>query len=307
MRRVLAAVSMWVPAIAIGLSWLAWRDRLPERVASHWTNAGGPPDDTMTTTAALAGTASFAIAAAVAGAIVAIAVTSNSTVRGAFAMLGFVGGMAAGVWLVPTWLTLRAGSPDGAVLGGWVTALVACSAFAAVPYFLSTPGETPSMAAPPQHIELRPGETGAWSRTITAPLFAWVGIGLLAMGTVQIAIMRSAAALGLTPLLIAGLGIALFVRLRVTVDWRGLRVVSAALHIPLRRIPLQRIAEVGAIQVDPAEWGGWGYRWRPGKTAIVLRSGPGLAVTTTSGRRFAVTLDDPEEPAALLETLRSSR
>ena len=51
------------------------------------------------------------------------------------------------------------------------------------------------------------------------------------------------------------------------------------------------------------DWGGWGYRIMPDRSAVVLRSGPGLVVTSTSGKQFAITIDDPEEPAALLQAL----
>ena len=85
---------------------------------------------------------------------------------------------------------------------------------------------------------------------------------------------------------------------------RGLRVVSRALGIPLRRIPLASMASVSTAALRPSEWGGWGYRMSPGRSALILRAGPGLVVTTTHGSEFAISLSDPETPAALLETLR---
>jgi len=50
------------------------------------------------------------------------------------------------------------------------------------------------------------------------------------------------------------------------------------------------------LSLRPSEWGGWGYRIMPGRSAIVLRSGPGLVVTTTSGTQFAISLADPQTP-----------
>ena len=47
-----------------------------------------------------------------------------------------------------------------------------------------------------------------------------------------------------------------------------------------------------------------GYRIMPGRSALILRKGPGLIVTTTNQKQFAISLDDPETPAALLATLR---
>lgn len=103
-------------------------------------------------------------------------------------------------------------------------------------------------------------------------------------------------------MLVAALVCASFIRLRVSVDWRGLRVVSL-FGIPLKRIALDQVAVVEATEVRPMDWGGWGYRVMPGRSAVVLRSGPGLVVTTAADKQFAITIDDPEQPAALLQAL----
>ncbi|MWV57733.1 hypothetical protein [Rathayibacter sp. VKM Ac-2754] len=43
----------------------------------------------------------------------------------------------------------------------------------------------------------------------------------------------------------------------------------------------------------------------PGRSALILAAGPGLVITTANQREFAISLRDPETPAALLETLRA--
>jgi hypothetical protein len=43
----------------------------------------------------------------------------------------------------------------------------------------------------------------------------------------------------------------------------------------------------------------------PGRSALVLRSGPAVVLTLSDGRRFAVTVDDPQTPAALLDAFRA--
>ena len=96
-------------------------------------------------------------------------------------------------------------------------------------------------------------------------------------------------------------------RYRVTADWRGLRVVSSLFHIPLKRLRLENIRAVDAANLFPKEWGGWGYRITPGRSAMILRKGPGLIVTLANAKQFAVTVDGPEVPAALLATLRDRR
>ena len=52
-----------------------------------------------------------------------------------------------------------------------------------------------------------------------------------------------------------------------------------------------------------AEWGGWGYRVNPGRTAIVVSGRRGILVERTNGTHFAVTVPDPELAVALLTTL----
>ena len=308
-RRVLAGVAAAVPALVIWLSWSAWRDRVPDRVASHWTGLNAAPDGTSVTTSMLIGTLAVAVAVGVAGLVVAALPLSRAVRRGTLGVLGFLGGLAA---------------------GGWVLALVGCGAYAVVPYFLAPPGFAPPGAGPvvsPEGESSGAGSSGAegvgepeartagpvgatrWSDTIAAPMFGWVS-GLLAVVGLTILVAAlvagaSSAAVVSIPMLLSALAVALLVRMRVSADRRGLRVTSAVFGVPLKRVPLGRISSVAAIDVDPMEWGGWGYRLMPGKSAIVLRSGPGLAVTTTRGTRFAVTIEHPEVPAALLTTLRS--
>lgn len=87
---------------------------------------------------------------------------------------------------------------------------------------------------------------------------------------------------------------------RVTVDRNGLAVASRLILIPLRRIPRQKIRSVKTVNFQPLEWGGWGYRVLPGRSAILLRRGPGILVTLVNGRVFGVTVDDPQEAVDLL-------
>jgi hypothetical protein len=41
------------------------------------------------------------------------------------------------------------------------------------------------------------------------------------------------------------------------------------------------------------------------RSAIILRKGPGLVITQTNNKQFAITLDCPEEPASILLNLIS--
>ncbi|MET7617319.1 hypothetical protein [Streptomyces sp. NPDC005408] len=87
-----------------------------------------------------------------------------------------------------------------------------------------------------------------------------------------------------------------FVHVAVKVDSDAVEVRCGHIGLPRRRIPLSHV--VGAEydpKVNPRQWGGWGYRWRPEKgTAVVVRRGEGIVVTLGDGRTFTVTVDDAE-------------
>jgi len=70
---------------------------------------------------------------------------------------------------------------------------------------------------------------------------------------------------------------------------------------PRRVVDLTQVVDVSAVLVEPAEWGGRGYRWIPrAKTSgVVLRKGPGIALEFRDGRRFVVTVDDAVAGAQL--------
>ena len=90
---------------------------------------------------------------------------------------------------------------------------------------------------------------------------------------------------------------------RVTVDLEGLTVASDRMPWPRKNIPLERIASAEYLEISPWQWGGWGYRWLPGRTAVVLGRGPGIAVELTNGKKFAVTVADAPYGAEVLKNL----
>jgi len=90
----------------------------------------------------------------------------------------------------------------------------------------------------------------------------------------------------------------------VTIDSRGIRVVSA-LGFPRFVIALADI-ESGVVTAVPpiGHFGGWGLRWGGrGRTGIILRSGEALQVKRTNGRALVVTVSRAATAAALLNAL----
>lgn len=307
-RIVLAGLAMAVPAIAIAITRLVWGDALPVDVASHWSGTGAP-DDSQPAAGVFVVTLIIASVVAIAAIILlALPRPAMRTKRMIVLILGIAAGSAAAVWVIPTWLTLQAGSVDGAVLGWWVLPLTACALWGVIPAaILPARPLLAGATARPAPMDLGETEVGAWSRSVTALMFLWITLGLVAIGAAAYTPIlldgeAGVATFGVSILALATILCASFVRLRISVDWRGLRVVSL-FGIPMKRIPLDQVDVVEATDIRPMDWGGWGYRIMPGRSAVVLRSGPGLVVTSTSGKQFAITIDDPEEPAALLQAL----
>ena len=91
--------------------------------------------------------------------------------QGVLAAAGFCSGLAPAGWLVPTWLTIRAGSASAAELGPWLLLLVVAPAYAVVPYRLAPPvvhapdRTSSSTTVPPA------GLPRGWSTTLTPELF----------------------------------------------------------------------------------------------------------------------------------------
>lgn len=307
-RRILAAVAGVLPLAVVGVSWFLWQDKLPPELASHWSGSG-EADGTMSTTAALGLAVLLTGIPAVVG-LVAAAIPSlrPALLRGIVGFAGVTSGMGAVTWILSAGLTLQAGSAGKAVLGWWLAALLASFLYGAVPYFLAP---KPRFATTRHEARMPLGaqESGAYSRTITSKLLLWLPPALLLVtGLLFIPAFMDGDAtsiwLGIGTMLASAIAVSLIAHLQVTVDWRGLRIVSTFARITLKHIRLEDVAAVEVAELRPAEWGGWGYRVMPGRSAVIMGAGPGLIVTTTGGRQFAVTVGDPDTAASLLLALR---
>lgn len=66
-------------------------------------------------------------------------------------------------------------------------------------------------------------------------------------------------------------------------------------------VPAASIQSVSVAHINPlGDFGGWGLRWMPGRTGIVLRDGPGMLITRIDGSVLGITIDDAETAAAAL-------
>ncbi|MBW5486595.1 hypothetical protein GPJ59_33300 [Streptomyces bambusae] len=91
------------------------------------------------------------------------------------------------------------------------------------------------------------------------------------------------------------------------VDERGFSVSFGPLALPTRHWPLRAVESARAEHRTALQAGGWGYRLSGLGTTVMLRSGPCLVVRTDKGAEFAVSVDDAERGAALLNSLAAAQ
>jgi hypothetical protein len=287
---VVALVIVAPPLVLIG--------RLPDPIAVHWA-ANGSPDGSMGFWVSLAFLGGF-WAFVWLGLLVAgyRGVPSSP----ALAVVYFLGGLLSAVQIaivdrnlnaedwraageVEWWgAALVVGAGVAAGVGGWFLGSGAG--------FMSAPleaGAVPSAG-------LADDEAGDWVGTATV----WWPVLLAAasLGTIPFvpAMWRW------VPLLPAVL-VGLFTAVTVIVDRRGVTVAFGWFGWPRRRIALREIDRAEVVDVRPIAYGGWGYRIRPGATALILRRGPGIRVVRSERRDFVVTVDDPVSGAGVLNDL----
>ncbi|GAA2792862.1 DUF1648 domain-containing protein [Streptomyces showdoensis] len=297
--RLLAALPFLL-ALAVDLLLFAlWRDRLPDRLATHFGGDGRA--DGFTATGGFLAVSSGLLAALGAGWTLFV---RRRVLWGAWATAGFAAAMLA--------LTLR-GNLDvtdpaearlplaGLTVALALAALVALAGWALTRLVPEDPApRAPGTAGAPR-LDLGAGELAGWARTAgSLPMSVLAGAFLLAAPVV---LLLAPWPYALIPLAVGVPGAALS-RVRVTADRRGLTVRPALAARPRLRVPLDDITGATARDVDPlGEFGGWGYRVRPGAGGVILRSGPALAVRRRDGREFVVTVDDAATAAGLLNAL----
>ncbi|MDJ0350471.1 hypothetical protein [Cryobacterium sp. PH29-G1] len=123
--------------------------------------------------------------------------------------------------------------------------------------------------------------TSTWSETVTSPVIGFV-VGLVAIGGIiaestllgDSSQSFSATIVSLIVLCVVLLLMLTFVRVRVSVDQRGLRVRSWLFGIRLTQVSLDQVELAFADTVSALRLGGWGYRVASGRTAVVMRGGP---------------------------------
>jgi len=304
-RDVIAAVTIWGPLAVVVTTWLLWREELPTELPRQWDSDG--VSSTWPTGFAIV---LFAVVCFGSALIAAFALQKGAAAgrRKTFLWSGFAAGLACGSWLMVAGSIITSGTSTEPHVGAWPLLLMALMGYGLIPFLIAHRWVDTEPEQPPAAVVLAPTEIGAWITTVTVPLFAIVSLMMLAAAVTMLFFMArdgvvGADILGAVVLLVLVVPMLAFARLRISVDWRGLKVVTWILGIPLKTIPLTAIESVQTDALEPMQWGGWGYRFMPGRSAIILRAGPGVVITLTNGKQFALSLNAPETPAALLTTL----
>ncbi|WP_434317970.1 hypothetical protein [Leifsonia sp. P73] len=132
-RRLAAAVAVVAPAALALWSRAAWGAELPETVGTHWSSPG-PADRTTPTHDLFAGAFGVSAIAALLGATAGLLPRLHPLTRRLILLAtGSVSAIAATQWMVPTWLTMRAGDPGEAVLGAWILIMFGAFAYGVLP------------------------------------------------------------------------------------------------------------------------------------------------------------------------------
>jgi hypothetical protein len=137
-----------------------------------------------------------------------------------------------------------------------------------------------------------------------------VGIGALfvSVGTAghggQLPVLASVVMVGVPLLLVAALVSLTRVEVVVMQTTEGPNLeVRYAFGFVTQRFPATTIVSATATMKSMVEMGGWGYRGSLRLfryAALVTRSGAALELRLTNGRRFVVTVDEPERFAEVL-------
>ena len=292
-------------AAAIGLS-----DRLPSPLATHWT-IDGHANGTMTFGSFLTLAVVMSLGLWLFGLVAVLAGRSDRVrfraERAAMAWCCGTTAFMAGVLGITVLLNLdTAQAGETHFAPALIVPVLAVGLLGALAGWMLA-GPVPDLPGVPAHqvgsiaaVPLAPGANPVWQHHQRSLVLGGMSIGLGVAGLVLVVVNP---VLGVV-LVVCALVTAPLASINAVVDAGGLSVRFGPFGWPCKRVPLERIAAVEATEVEPLEWGGWGYRILPGSSAVVLRRGPAIVVALTDGRRFAVTVDDPERGAGLLEAYR---
>ncbi|MFW0792676.1 hypothetical protein AAFP30_02565 [Gordonia sp. CPCC 205515] len=307
--RVLAlAVLPALCAAAVGALMLAsWRDRLPDPVASHWSTHGVNGYSSLTAVIV------FVLVTGVVGALIGAAlcwrVVEPAVVR---SIVGIVAGVSVSVIVMIVATTgAQRGVTDasGVPTPTWQIAVAlviglavgfVCAALVPRWHNPAAPGSDPHLPM----ADLDATERFSWTRTVSSSPMTGVIVGGAFIVIAALAVLTRSWPMAVLMVILAVPMVMLW-SIRVTVDRSGVTVRSA-IGWPRIRIPVDDIDHAEVVDVRAiGDFGGYGYRLcvhgkLKGAKGFVLRSGPGLLIGRTDGRREIIVVDDADTAAGLV-------
>jgi MFS family permease len=302
-----AGIVAGLPLLFVVGSYLWWREQLPDPMPSHW-NASGEVDDTVS----LAGTFVTMVVIAGAGALLAwggaLAFRLTWSVRRVLVVIGAaVGGFGAGLWLTVATLALGLTDPYQAREPTWQIPALLVAIVLVPAVTLMVLGRAPARSAatdrPAPDLPRAPLPAGepVWREAFfPSAWFVVFLVILFGLGTALALILNIWAGF---PVLVVALVCGLLATSQITVDQRGLQIGLGPWNWPRITVRLAEIVSAEVTEVHPFEWGGWGYRVRPGGRALALRRGPGVRLVLSEEREFVVNSRAPERMAGLVNAL----
>ncbi|MBE9374418.1 DUF1648 domain-containing protein [Saccharopolyspora sp. HNM0983] len=286
---------------------LAVRDRLPDPLATHW-GPGGSPDGALGLGAHVAALLVLWLAVVAFALVTELRSGSRARTRPA-AAAALSGGAVFVLGLQAVTLLSNVDATrwvDADPVHWQVVPVLALAAAAAGLGWWLVRRRVPAQQDPDgagSGLRLPPGHRAVWVSAVSSPVLLVVSAALPAAAVPAALFGPWYAPLLLVVAALTCLGLS---SARVQVDESGVRIGLGPQRWPVRRLPLHRIRGARAEERHPLEAGGWGYRWMPGFTAVMLRGGPSLVLQLDSGRDFVVSAEEPERGADVVTALLSA-
>jgi len=307
-RRAIVLVVSLAPLVVLIATALVLGPLLGPTVASHWGSLGRP-DGYSGTWSSFAVDAAIVTVLTVAAWVVLFAGRSRVIARLWVGLIVLVASVLALTWVITAAATAAAPRPEDAMLGAGLVLLLAAVPLGALAFWLVDGSDIrPPSERSVAPLPLLPGERVAWIGRTGSRLFGAIGvvvvIGGLAIGLAFVGATDDGptwVAGAIT--VIAGLSVLALADVTLSIDERGLRLVSSAFRIPLFRVSLADVTDVVVETIEPARWGGWGLRFSGAGRAYVTGRAEGLVVGRRHGMPTAITIPRAADAAAVLEAL----
>lgn len=308
--RIFAAVGAWIALTAAALAGgvAAWRDRLPDTIATHWGLTGTPNGSMPVGAFTGAPLALWAVIAFSGVGVLARGWRTRQRRGTAFSVLGAGAAFVLGLEVLTIWANLDVADWHQARALGWqlIPHLALCAVLGRLGWLLGRPGPHVEPVVPAGgEMVLAADERSVWVSTVSSRVLSALGGAALVA-----ALVTGITGTGwpVTPVaVLIGLACLAFSSARVHIDERGVRIALGPLRWPVRTVKLEQVTSARSESRSAWEVGGWGYRMRPGTTAIMLRSGECLVLQLVSDREFVISVDHPERGAELLNALLAER